>query len=62
MMLVDDLRRFVKADEESEGVKTFLFQIRIVGNCISKMLYDLETGIARAPPINPLCFAPAPSA
>ena len=49
-------------DSESEEVRTLILHTQLLGNGISKMIYDPIEEMVRSVTINPLAFAPAPDA
>ena len=48
-------------DSESDELKTLIIHNGIMGNAVSKIVYDRDDEIVRAISINPLRFAPDPS-
>lgn len=65
-MYIDDLQRNLEAhetaDSEQSRLETLIYQNRVMGNAVSKVRLNKRTGIVEAPAINPLMFAPDPSA
>ena len=66
MLFIEDLKSYLdqheQADSEASRIETLIYQNRVMGNALSKIVYDWRTKIVTAPAINPFLFAPEPGA
>lgn len=58
--LQDHLDTLEAVDSETEELRTLILHNQVMGNAISKVIYDEKAEVVRAVAINPLRFAPSP--
>ena len=58
--LQEHLDSLEAVDAETEELRTLILHNQTMGNAISAIIYDPDSEMVRAVPINPLRFAPAP--